>query len=69
MLITSYELVRADERELAALAPDLVILDEAQRIKNWRTRTADGGEAHPEPPRVRAHRARRSRTGSTISTA
>ncbi|HET9595370.1 MAG TPA: SNF2-related protein, partial [Anaeromyxobacteraceae bacterium] len=40
VLVTSYELVRADERELAALAPDLLVLDEAQRIKNWRTRTA-----------------------------
>lgn len=40
ILITSYELARADERELLSLAPDLLILDEAQRIKNWRTRTA-----------------------------
>jgi len=40
VLVTSYELARADERELADLAPDLLILDEAQRIKNWRTRTA-----------------------------
>ncbi len=40
VLITSYELARADERELAELAPDLLVLDEAQRIKNWRTRTA-----------------------------
>jgi superfamily II DNA or RNA helicase len=40
VLVTSYELVRADERALAGLAPDLLILDEAQRIKNWRTRTA-----------------------------
>ncbi|MGC3997554.1 MAG: DEAD/DEAH box helicase [Anaeromyxobacter sp.] len=40
VLITSYELARADERELLDLAPDLLILDEAQRIKNWRTRTA-----------------------------
>jgi len=40
VLITSYELARADERELTALAPDLLILDEAQRVKNWRTRTA-----------------------------
>jgi len=40
VLITSYELARADERELGDLAPDLLILDEAQRVKNWRTRTA-----------------------------
>ncbi|WP_242393250.1 DEAD/DEAH box helicase [Anaeromyxobacter oryzisoli] len=40
VLVTSYELARADERELLDLAPDLLVLDEAQRIKNWRTRTA-----------------------------
>ncbi len=40
VLVTSYELARADERELSEVAPDLLILDEAQRIKNWRTRTA-----------------------------
>ena len=41
ILVTSYELVRADERDLIEVAPDLLVLDEAQRIKNWRTRTAD----------------------------
>lgn len=40
VLVTSYELARADERELADLAPDLLVLDEAQRLKNWRTRTS-----------------------------
>ncbi len=40
VLVTSYELARADEAELADLAPDLLVLDEAQRLKNWRTRTA-----------------------------
>jgi hypothetical protein len=40
VLVTSYELARADERELADLGPDLLVLDEAQRVKNWRTRTA-----------------------------
>jgi superfamily II DNA or RNA helicase len=40
ILVTSYELSRVDERALAAVEPDLLILDEAQRIKNWRTRTA-----------------------------
>jgi superfamily II DNA or RNA helicase len=39
--IINYELVRSDLEELLDLAPDLVILDEAQRIKNWRTKTAD----------------------------
>jgi superfamily II DNA or RNA helicase len=47
VLITSYELARADERELVSLAPDLLILDEAQRIKNWRTRTADAVKRIP----------------------
>jgi superfamily II DNA or RNA helicase len=37
----NYELVRFDEKELAGCEFDLVILDEAQRIKNWRTKTAD----------------------------
>jgi superfamily II DNA or RNA helicase len=40
VLVTSYELARADERELSEVAPDLLVLDEAQRIKNWRTHTA-----------------------------
>jgi len=40
VLVTSYELARADEAELSDLAPDLIVLDEAQRVKNWRTRTA-----------------------------
>lgn len=39
--IVNYELVRRDLDALAAqLSPDLLILDEAQRIKNWRTKTA-----------------------------
>jgi superfamily II DNA or RNA helicase len=38
--IINYELVRHDIPELFKLHPDLVILDEAQRIKNWRTKTA-----------------------------
>jgi superfamily II DNA or RNA helicase len=39
--IINYELVRFDEKELTGREFDLVILDEAQRIKNWRTKTAD----------------------------
>lgn len=39
--IINYELVRYDEEELIRREFDLVILDEAQRIKNWRTKTAD----------------------------
>lgn len=41
VLITSYELCRTDADDLRAFAPELLILDEAQRIKNWRTKTAD----------------------------
>jgi len=39
--IINYELVRFDEEEITRREFDLVILDEAQRIKNWRTKTAD----------------------------
>ncbi len=39
--IINYELVRFDEEEITRREFDLVILDEAQRIKNWRTQTAD----------------------------
>ena len=38
--IINYELVRHDFDELSKLRPDLLILDEAQRIKNWRAKTA-----------------------------
>ena len=39
--LCNYEQVVTDGRELLdALAPDVVILDEAQRIKNWQTKTA-----------------------------
>jgi SNF2 family DNA or RNA helicase len=38
--LVNYELVARDLAEIRAWAPDLVILDEAQRIKNWQTRTA-----------------------------
>ena len=38
--ITNYDTVHADLERIRAWAPDLVILDEAQRIKNWSTRTA-----------------------------
>ncbi len=40
--LVNYELVLRDFEELAReLAPDLLILDEAQRIRNWRVKTAD----------------------------
>jgi hypothetical protein len=39
--IVSYDAARSDVSELMAhLAPDLLILDEAQRLRNWRTKTA-----------------------------
>src|SRR3989449_3828051 len=38
--VTNYDTVHRDLDLFAAWAPDLVILDEAQRIKNWNTRTA-----------------------------
>src|SRR5205807_3785612 len=38
--ITNYDPVHRDLDLIADWAPDLVILDEAQRIKNWSTRTA-----------------------------
>ena len=38
--IVNYDIVYRDLDFLAKLSPDLVILDEAQRIKNWETRTA-----------------------------
>lgn len=40
-LLCNYEQVRGDVDEInARFAPDLVVLDEAQRIKNWPTKTA-----------------------------
>ncbi len=38
--IVNYELVHRDIEQLKALAPDILILDEAQRVKNFRTKTA-----------------------------
>jgi SNF2 family DNA or RNA helicase len=38
--LSSYELVLKDVRYLHEMAPDLIILDEAQRIRNWTTATA-----------------------------
>lgn len=39
-LVTNYEQVVRDFDAITAWRPDLVVLDEAQRIKNWSTRTA-----------------------------
>lgn len=39
--LTSYEQIRVDVEAInTTLAPDVIILDEAQRIKNWQTKTA-----------------------------
>lgn len=38
--ITNYDIVHRDVGAINHWAPDLVILDEAQRIKNWQTRAA-----------------------------
>jgi len=38
--LVNYELVPRDMDMIRRWSPDLVILDEAQRIKNWKTRTA-----------------------------
>jgi SNF2 family DNA or RNA helicase len=39
--LTNYEQVISDFREInESLRPDVVVLDEAQRIKNWQTKTA-----------------------------
>ncbi|MBM3610679.1 MAG: DEAD/DEAH box helicase [Alphaproteobacteria bacterium] len=39
--LTNYEQVVRDREDIQRLiAPDIIILDEAQRIKNWRTKTA-----------------------------
>lgn len=38
--IVSYNVVSADVNALNKMEPDLIILDEAQRIKNWKTKTA-----------------------------
>ncbi len=38
--IVNYELVRRDLEYVSALLPDLIVLDEAQRIRNWETATA-----------------------------
>lgn len=38
--ITNYDVIHRDLELIKSWSPDLIILDEAQRIKNWRTRTA-----------------------------
>jgi SNF2 family DNA or RNA helicase len=38
--LVNYELVHRDLERIQGWGPDLIILDEAQRIKNWQTHTA-----------------------------
>ncbi len=38
--LVNYDVIHRDLEDIAAWQPDLVILDEAQRIKNWKTRAA-----------------------------
>jgi superfamily II DNA or RNA helicase len=38
--LTNYDVIHRDLEPIRRWQPDLVILDEAQRIKNWKTRTA-----------------------------
>ena len=38
--LVNYDVIHRDLDDILAWQPDLVILDEAQRIKNWKTRTA-----------------------------
>lgn len=45
--ITNYEAVLRDGGSIAAFKPDLIILDEAQRIKNFQTKTAAAVKALP----------------------
>ena len=41
-ILANYEQIRSDWDVIGeCLAPDVVVLDEAQRIKNWQTKTAD----------------------------
>ena len=45
--VINYELTLHDRPVLERLRPDLVILDEAQRIRNWKTKTADAVKSIP----------------------
>jgi hypothetical protein len=47
--IINYELVLRDLDHIHALGADLVILDEAQRIKNWRAKTSQALKELPRP--------------------
>jgi superfamily II DNA or RNA helicase len=46
--VVNYELVLRDLEQIRALSADLVILDEAQRIKNWRAKTSQAIKELPK---------------------
>ncbi|MEM9865940.1 MAG: DEAD/DEAH box helicase, partial [Myxococcota bacterium] len=52
VLIANYEQIHRDLEAIEAFAPDLVVLDEAQRIKNWPTRTARSVKRIDSPYRL-----------------
>ncbi|MCK7494337.1 MAG: DEAD/DEAH box helicase [Comamonadaceae bacterium] len=54
--ITNYEKLKPDLDLIAAWAPELVIVDEAQRIKNWNTIAARALKRIDSPYALRAHR-------------
>ena len=55
--IVNYEQMLADALEVnQRLRPDVVVLDEAQRIKNWSTKTTPGHQAAAQPLRLHPHR-------------
>ena len=45
--IVNYELLMRDLTRVQATQPDVLVVDEAQRIKNWRTKTAAAVKAVP----------------------
>lgn len=47
--VINYELVLRDLEQIRALNADLVVLDEAQRIKNWRAKTSQAIKELPHP--------------------
>ena len=55
--VVNYEQMIRDALEVnARFRPDVVVLDEAQRIKNWNTQDRAGHQAVAEPLRLRSHR-------------
>ncbi|MFH1709293.1 MAG: DEAD/DEAH box helicase [Planctomycetota bacterium] len=47
--ITNYDVLHRDEDLIRRWNPDLIILDEAQRVKNWKTRAAQSLRRIPSP--------------------